>query len=318
MLRAAIACIALCIACGAGAQSYPSKPIRLIVPFPPGGAVDLTGRLLQQRLAAALGQPVIIDNRVGNGGMIGAEYASRSAPDGYTLVYTVGSDLALRPFLSRTPTVDPLKELTPIASVVESVGCIAVSTALGVSSFRELVDMAKRSPGKLNFASPGINSPPHIAGELLKQHGVDMVHVPFNGLAPGALALLQGQVQVAITNIASVNQYVRDGRIRILAVTRGKRYEDAPDVPTVGEVIPGYDIPVAFYGLFGSPGLPQPIVTRLNQEVGRALESPEMRAKVKDLFMSSIYSTPEQFTAMIRSAIDIYGKIVKTAGLQPI
>jgi tripartite-type tricarboxylate transporter receptor subunit TctC len=223
----------------------------------------------------------------------------------------------MRPFLSRTPTVDPLTELTPIGSVVESVGCIAVSSSLGVNSMRELVELAKRNPGKLNYASPGVNSPPHVAGELLKQHGIDMVHVPFNGLAPGAIALMGGQVQVAISNIASVNQYVKDGRIKILALTRGKRYEDAPDVPTVGEVIPGYDIPVAFYGMFGPPGLPQPIVGRLNQEIARALESPEMSSKVRELYMSSLYTTPDQFTAMIRSAVGTYAKIIKAAGLKP-
>jgi tripartite-type tricarboxylate transporter receptor subunit TctC len=143
------------------------------------------------------------------------------------------------------------------------------------------------------------------------------VHVPFNGTAPGALALLQGQVQVAITNVASVQQYLRDGKVKVLAMTRAKRFEDMPDVPAIAEVLPGYDMPVAFYGVFGPAGLPQPVVLRVNQELSRALEAPEIRAKVKELSMSALYTTPEQFTAMLRSASETYAKIVKTAGLKP-
>ena len=316
-LAALFACAALGMSLSAFAQAYPTKPIRLVVPFPPGGAVDLTGRLLQQRLSATLGQPVVVENRAGNGGMMGAQEVSRAPADGYSVVYTVGSDLAMRPYLSKTPTVDPLKELTPIGSFVESVGCIAVASSLGISSMAELVDYAKKNPGKLNYSTPGVNSAPHLSGELLKLHGMDMVHVPFNGTAPGALALLQGQVQVAITNVASVQQYLRDGKVKVLAMTRAKRFEDMPDVPAISEVLPGYDMPVAFYGVFGPAGLPQPVVVRVNQELSRALEAPEIRAKVKELSMSALYTTPEQFTAMMRSASETYAKIVKTAGLKP-
>jgi len=299
------------------AQSYPVKPVRLIVPYPPGGGVDLTGRLLQQRLAQSLGQAIIVENRAGATGMIGAEYVARAAPDGYTLAYTVGSDMALKRFVSKDPTLDITKDFSPIASALESVSCIAVASALQVNTFKELVDMARRSPGKLNFGTAGMNSSQHLTGELLRMHGVELTHVPFSGLAPALVALMGGQVEVAITNIVSVSSQLREGKVKVLAVTRPNRYEDAPNVPTVGEVLPGFNMPVAFFGFLGPAGLPQPIVMRVNAEVGRALEAPEVAAKVKELSMSVLYTSPEQFMALIRNAIEAYGKITQTAGIKP-
>jgi tripartite-type tricarboxylate transporter receptor subunit TctC len=314
---------ALCLAALAAtgpvsmAQSYPVKPIRVVVPFPPGGGVDLTGRLLQQRLAQGLGQAVIIENRAGATGMIGAEYVSRAAPDGYTLAFTVGSDMALKRFVVKEPTLDITKDFTAIASALESVSCIAVADSLKINSFKELIDMARRSPGKLNFGSAGMNSSQHLTGELLRMHGVEMTHVPFNGLAPALVALMGGQVEVAVTNIASVTSQLRDGKVKVLAVTRPKRYEDAPNIPTVGELLPGFNMPVAFFGFLGPPGMPQPVVGRISSEVGRALEAPEVTAKAKELSMSVLYAPPEQFTAMIRNAVEAYGKIAQTAGIKP-
>ena len=313
----AAAVFAAALAPAALAQAYPVKPIRVVVPYPPGGGVDLTGRLLQQRLAQALGQAIIIENRAGATGMIGAEYVARSAPDGYTLAYTVGSDMALKRFVSKDPTLDITRDFSPIASALESVSCIAVASALQVNTFKELVDMARRSPGKLNFGTAGMNSSQHLTGELLRMHGVEMTHVPFNGLAPALVALMGGQVEVAITNIVSVSSQLREGKVKVLAVTRPKRYEDAPNVPTVGEVLPGFNMPVAFFGFLGPAGLPQPVVMRINAEVGRALEAPEVTAKVKELSMSVLYSSPEQFMALIRGAIEAYGKITQTAGIKP-
>ena len=321
--RAAITTAALSITLAAAAltpalaQNWPQRPIRIIVGFPPGGAVDLTARLLQPKLSAGFGQPVIIENRAGFGGIVGADAVSHAPPDGYVLGYIVGSDLAMRPAISTQKTVSPLTDLTPIASVVESVGCIAVASNGPINSIADLIATAKKNPGKLTFGSPGVNSAPHLTGEFLRQQGLDMVHVPFNGLAPGVVALVSGQIDVAISNIATVSPQVKDGKVRILAVTRPARYEDAPNVPTVAEAIPGFSVPVAFYGLFGPPGLPQPIVQRIAAETSKALESPEIVAKTKELYMSRIYNPPEAFTAMIRNAVDSYAKIVKAAGIKP-
>ena len=317
MRKLLAACVLALLSGAAFAQSWPARPVRVIVGFPPGGGVDLTARLIQPRLSAALGQPVIIENRPGVGGMLAAELTSNAPPDGYTLNYAVASDLALRPWISKVAGIDPLTQLTPIASAVESVGCIAVSPSLGVNSMQELIELVKRNPGKLNFSSAGVNSAHHLTGELFRMQGIDMTHVPFGGLAPAAVAVVQGQVQVAITNIASVAAYAKDGKLRILALTRPNRFEDLPNVPTVSEALPGFSFPVAFYGFFGPPGLPQPIVARVSADVARALEAQDVGARFKDLSMSRIPNGPEQFTAMLRSANDIYGRIVKTAGIKP-
>jgi tripartite-type tricarboxylate transporter receptor subunit TctC len=162
-----------------------------------------------------------------------------------------------------------------------------------------------------------MNSAHHLTGELFRMQGIDMTHVPFNGLAPAAVAVMQGQVQVAITNVASVAGYVKDGKMKILALTRPNRFEDLPNVPTVAEALPGFSFPVSFYGFFGPPGLPQPITARISGDVAKALEAPEVATRFKDLSMSRIYNGPEQFTAMLRSANEIYGKIVKTAHIEP-
>jgi tripartite-type tricarboxylate transporter receptor subunit TctC len=317
LFAAALAIAALPAAFPTLAQTYPSKPVRVIVGFPPGGGVDLTARIIQPRLSAALGQPVIIENRPGVGGMLAAELTSYAPPDGYTINYAVGSDLSLRPWISKVQGIDPLKQLTPIASAVESVGCIAVSPSLGVNSMQELLEMVKRNPGKLNFSSAGMNSAHHLTGELFRMQGYDMTHVPFGGLAPAAVAVIQGQVQVAITNVASVAGYVKDGKMKILALTRPNRFEDLPGIPTVSEALPGFSFPVAFYGFFGPPGLARPITARISADVAKALEAPEVGSRFRDLSMSRIYNNPEQFTAMLRSANETYGKIVKTAHIEP-
>ena len=236
---------------------------------------------------------------------------------GYTLAYTVGSDLAMKRFVSKGQTLDLLKDFTPISSALESVSCIAVSSTMPVSSIHDLIAYAKKNPGKLNFGSAGMNSSQHVTGELFRQHGVDMVHVPFSGLAPALVAVMGGQVEVAITNVASASAALRDGKVKVLAVTRPKRYDGAPDIPTVGEALPGFNMPVAFFGFFGPPGLPQPVLSRLSGEIGKAMEAPEVREKARELYMAVIYTNPEQFQTMIREAIDNYGKVVKAAGIQP-
>ena len=298
-------------------QTYPVKPVRLVVPFPPGGGVDLTGRFLQQGLSAGLGQPVIIENRSGAAGVVGAEYVARAAPDGYTLVYTAGSDLSLRPFVSKEFKLDVLKDFTPIAPALETVSCIAVSASMPVKSLSELFDFARKNPGRLNYASSGINTSQHLIGESLKQHGIDMVHVPFGGLAPAVLALVAGQIEVNITNVVSVASHVRDGKVKILGLTRATRFADMPDIPTVAEVVPSYSFPVAFFAFYGPSEMQQAVVARINAEVGRALSAPEMRAKSRELGLVNIHTNAEQFQTMLRLAAAEYGAAVKSGRIQP-
>ncbi|MFM9971117.1 MAG: Bug family tripartite tricarboxylate transporter substrate binding protein, partial [Burkholderiales bacterium] len=298
-------------------QTYPVKPVRLVVPFPPGGGVDLTGRILQQGLSAGLGQSVIIENRAGAAGVIGAEYVARATPDGYTLAYTAGSDLSLRPFVSKDFKLDVLKDFTPIAPALETVSCIAVGASMPVKTLSELFDFARKNPGRLNYGSSGINTSQHLIGESLKQHGIDMVHVPFGGLAPAVLALVAGQIELNITNVVSVASHVRDGKVKILGLTRATRFADMPDIPTVAEVVPSYSFPVAFFAFYGPPDMQPAVVARINAEVGRALAAPEMRAKSRELGLVDIHTNAAQFQTMLRLAAAEYGAAVKSGRIQP-
>lgn len=303
---------------GVLAQAFPEKPVRLVVPFPPGGALDLTARLLGQRLQASLGQPFVVDNRSGATGGIGEDLVSRSAPDGYTLLYTAGSDMTIKKILSKTAKHDPLKDFTPIATAVASISCIVASSALPMNSIKELLDYARRNPGKLSYGTPGVASYMHLTGELLKQFGVDMVHVPFKGLAPAMTALAGGQIDVAVTNFATARPHTRDGKARMLAVMDAKRYEGAPNVPTVAEALPGFDIPLAWYGFFGPPGLPQSIVLKLNSEIAKALEAPEVSSKLRDINVVTIITPADQLPEFISNMAESFGKIIKKAGVQPV
>ena len=185
-----------------------------------------------------------------------------------------------------------------------------------VKSLSELFDYARKNPGRLNFGSAGINASHHLIGESLRQFGIDMMHVPFNGLAPAVVALLGGQIEVNITNVASVAAQVRDGKVKILGITRAKRFADMPDIPTVAEVVPAYSFPVSFFAFFGPAELPQAVVARFNAEVGRAVSAPEVRAKARDLGMVDIHTSPEQFNAMLRLAVAEFGAAVKSGRIQ--
>lgn len=303
---------------GALAQAYPNKPIRLVVPFPPGGGVDFTARLISQRLGANLGQPIVVDNRAGAAGAIGDEAVSKAAPDGYLLLYSVGSDMMLRKLISRTATLDPLRDLTPVATAVGSLSCIVASPSLPVTTLKEFIAYAKRNPGKLTYGSAGVASYQHLTGELLKQYGVDMVHVPFKGLAPALSALMGGQIDVAITNFPTALPQLGPGKARAIAVLDAKRYAGTPDVPTVGEELPGFNMPTAWFGFFGPPALAQPIVARLNSEVARALEAPEVATKLRDSYVTTVITPAEQMRPLLTRTGEAFARLIKAAGIQQV
>ncbi len=311
-LLTALACAAF--APRALAQEYPARPIRLVVPFPPGGAIDLTARLLQPRFAAALGQQLVVDNRPGAAGAIGAESVSRAAPDGYTLLYTVGADLAIRHGMPGA--LDLTRDLTPIAAAVASVSCVAARADLALNSMGELMDYAKRNPGKLTYGSSGIGSTQHLTGERLRQYGIDIVHVPFKGVAPALTAVVAGQIDLVVTNLATAMPQLRQGKVKVLAVTQPNRFEGARDIPAVNEALPGFDMPIAWYGFFGPPKLPAAIVVRLNAEVVKSLQAPELKGRITDASMSTMLTTPEQFAALIRDTAEAYARVVKAAGVR--
>jgi tripartite-type tricarboxylate transporter receptor subunit TctC len=303
----------LAIALPAFAQTWPAKPVRIVVPYDPGGAVDVTARLYSPRLSAALGQPVVVENRPGAAGKVGAEAVSRMEPDGYTVLYTAGGTLST--WQANPATPETVRNLTPIASAVTSVGAIAVRPDLPAKSIGELLELAKRSPGKLTYASSGVGSFQHLVGERLKRHGVDMIHVPYKGLAPAMTALAAGQIDVAITNLATGLPLANQGKVRLVALTQSSRFDAAPSVPAITEAMPKFDMPAPWYGFFGPPKLPRPIVARLNGEIAKALVAPEVKSKLTDISMVAVVADPDQFAAMFRETAAIYQDIIKAANI---
>ncbi len=312
LIAATVALVVVSPACIS--QVYPTRPVHIVVPYVPGGAIDMTARLFQQRLSSALGQPVIVDNRPGAAGKVGAEALSRAEPDGYTVLYTVGGELTI--LQSKAGTPDSIKNLTPITSAVASVGCIAARADLPVNSIAELIEYVKRNPGKLTYGSSGIGSFQHLLGERLKQQGIDLVHVPFKGLGPVMVAIVAGQIDLAITNLSTGLPPSRQGRIKILALTQSNRFEATPDIPTVSESMPGFDMPVPWYGFFGPPNLPQPIVARLASEIAKVLEAPEVKSNLTSASLTAIITTPGQFSALVQKTGDSFQKIIKAANIQ--
>ncbi len=305
------------LAGGVTAQSYPAKPVRMVIPQPPGGGTDLMGRLLGTKLGTFLGQPVVIDYRAGAAGAIGNRNVMQSPPDGYSILFGVGSDMVLATLLSKDAPVNPSTDLTPIIAAVAPISCIAVSISAPVNSISELIAYTKANPGKLTFGSPGTLSAPHIYGEKLRSLGVDMLHVPFKGQGPSLAALLGGQIDVALSNMATVVTNARGGKIRIVAISQTKRVESFPDIPAITEFLPGGDQPQGWYGVFGPLNMPRPIVNRINEDMHKVLADRETRAKIDEANFVAVGGSADQFVEMIKNLQDVYGKVVRNAGIKP-
>jgi len=311
---AAWACLALPLA--AQAQGYPSRPIRSIMTV--AGGADIVARLVAQGLTGALGQPVVVETQSGAGGAIGAEAVARAAPDGYTIMLTSASALVMNRFLSKSARLDPLKDFTPITKAFETVALVVTSAALPVGSMRDLVEYAKRHPGKLSYGTSGIGTTHHLSGEFIRLlTGIDWVHVPYKGGPPVITDLIGGEIQVGFSILATAAPFIASGKIKILAVNGAKRYHVIRDVPTVTEQLPGYEPPSTWGGYFGPAAMPQSIVDRLHDEIVRILNSPEVRAKAEDIGFPVATSTPEELSATIRRDIEYTAKIVKAVGIGP-
>jgi tripartite-type tricarboxylate transporter receptor subunit TctC len=302
---------------GALAQAYPLKPVRVVIPFPPGAGLDVTGRLIAQRMSANLGQPFVVENRAGAGGVIGEEHVSKSPPDGYTLLFTPGSETALRMHTTRNPAIDPLKDLTPIATAVATVTCLVARTSLPIGSLKELIDHARRNPGKLSYGSSGIGSGQHLAGEVLKQLGVELYHVPFKGLTAAVQAAAADQIDLVFTNFANAQPLIQAGKLRPMAVLRNTRYAGTPDVPAMNEEMPGFSMAQSWFGFFGPRALPQPLVQRINGEIARVLETPELSARMREFYLDVLITPAERMPGFVRDNSDAFGKVVKAAGIPP-
>jgi len=300
-----------------GAQGYPVKPIRLVVPYPPGG-IDPYARIMTPRMSEMLGQPIIVENRPGANGIIGTEYVVRSPADGYTLLFATTSTLVGGTLMLKAVTYDPLKDLTPIVALFESLRTITVSSALPIHSMRELIDYAKAHPGKLTFGSSGIGSAFHLDGEILKDAaGIDMLHVPFKGSPPMATAIAAGQIDVGVASLNNVIAAMTAGQVRLIAFMEKQRSPLYPDVPTVAETLPGTFKSVGWTGIFGPAGLPSEIVTRWNAAARTVMEAPEVRAFHEKNGTIVNVTSPQETGQSLREGLNTVAALMKKIHLEP-
>ncbi len=299
----------------AQASGYPNKPIRLIVPYAPGGATDIIGRTAAAELSKLLGQPIAVENRAGAGGNVGSELVARAAPDGYTMVVSPSSLHGITPFLYSKLTYDPNKDLTPIIVLASLANVLVVHPSVKANSVAELIALAKAQPGKLSYASSGSGSTIHLSGEMFKQMtGVDMVHVPYKGSGPAVTDLIGGQVQLMFDNIPSALPHIKAGKLRALATTGAKRWPSLPDLPTMMESgLPNYEAS-AWFGLAFPAGTPKEIIARVNAEAQKATKSPEFAKRIEELGYLVVGGTPEQMARMIQDEVRRWGPVVKASG----
>lgn len=300
------------------AQGYPNRPITLVVPYSPGGAVDLLSRTLAQKMSESMGQQILVENRSGAGGMIGTEFVAHAAPDGYTIGLGTDATHAIVKFTTKALAYDPVKDFTPLFEAVEMPIVLAVHSSVPANNAKEFVEYVKKNPGKMSFGTPGTGSPHHLSGELLKQvTGIDMVHVPYRGTGPAMQDLLGGQIPAIFSSLSAAVPQVRSGKIKILGLVESKRQPSAPDVPTMGESLPGYAMRRNTLGYFGPAGLPAPIVARLNAEFMKALYTPEVRAKIETAGMPLIGASAEEFATQVKEKIEVYRKIISASDIKP-
>jgi tripartite-type tricarboxylate transporter receptor subunit TctC len=318
MMKLARTAIAAAIAISAPlhAETYPSKPVRMIIAVPPGGPADTLSRLIQPKLTEAMGQTFVLDNRPGANGNIAYEMAARAVPDGYTIV-AVAAGVAINPSLYRDVRFDPLKDFAPLSLGITVPNILVVHPSVGARSIRELIDLAKARRGELVFASAGNGTSGHLALELFKSSaGIDLVHVPYKGGGPALADLIGGQVQALFSIALTAMPQVKAGKVRALAITSGKRSAVAPELPTVAESgIPGFEV-LGWFGWLAPARTPQPIVTRLNREMVRILDDPAMHDRLVGLGSDPAPSTPQQFAAFIRSEHDKWAAVIKKAGIR--
>jgi tripartite-type tricarboxylate transporter receptor subunit TctC len=311
-----IACLAA-IAAPSGAQDYPVRPIRLIVPYPPGGPTDFVGRTVAEKLTPSLGQQVVVDNRSGAAAIIGHELGARAAPDGYTLLFGTGGGLVIAPIVAAKPPYRADRDFSAISMLVVSPQIIVAHPALPANSIKELIAVAKAKPGAYNFASVGIGSPNHMGGELLKSMaGIDIVHVPYKGGAPAIIDLIAGQTQLLFISMPTVLAHVKAGRLKILATGGLKRSAVIPDVPAVAETLPGFEV-VTWYGILGPAKMPAAIVSKLNAEIVRIVALADVQKRFSDQGLEPRSSTPEEFLAYMRKEVEKWQKVAQRAGLSP-
>jgi tripartite-type tricarboxylate transporter receptor subunit TctC len=316
-LAALIAAIALSAMAPVGAQIFPVKPITIVVPASPGGAIDLAARLVGQKLTESMGQPVLIDNKTGATGIIGTDFVAKAAPDGYTLAL-VASSHAINPSMKKVMPFDAIKSFEAVVLTHVVPLMLVVSPSLPVKTVKELIAYGKANPGKLTFASSGSGGAPHFSGELFKtMAGIDMIHVPYKGSTLAHPDLLSGRTSVMFDTVAAINMQVKADKVRALAVTTAKRSSVAPTVPTMAEAgLPGYETST-WGGVLAPAGTPKAVVTKLNTEINKALNMPDVRQRLQEAGVEVGGGTPQQFTDFIQAETVKWAKVAVDAGIKP-
>lgn len=319
VLRAlGLACLGLVLAqgCARAQEAWPVKPIRLILPFPPGGGTDILGRIISERLSASLGQPVVIENRGGAGGNLGAEIAAKSAPDGYTIVL-VAPSLAISPSLYSRLNYDPVKDFAPVSLVATVPNVMITHPSVPARTLAEFIALAKTRPGGMNFGSGGNGTSNHLAGELFNiVAGVKLVHVPYKGVNLAMNDVLSGEVQLVVIGVPAASPHIKAGKLRALALIAPRRSPAIPEVPTVAEAgLPDFEV-TTWYGVLAPAGTPRPVVTRLNAELVRIMHALELKERLAALATDPVTSTPEEFADYIKREIAKWGEVVRQAGLK--
>lgn len=321
MLKTVAVAFALSVACAMGsasAQNFPTKPVRFVVPFAPGGSTDTLARTIGQKLSDYLGEQVVVDNRPGANGDIGMLLVARAAPDGYTLVLGYIANLGIGPSLYAKMPYDPVKDFAPITQVAGASNILVVHPSVPAKNFKEFITYTKANPGKVNFASAGVASVGHLTGELLNNlAGIDMVHVPYKGSGQAITDLVGGHVKVMISGMASTLPHVKTGKLRGLATTGAKRTPATPDLPTIAESgFPGFEAS-SWFGVLAPARTPRPVIARLHADIVKSLQQPEVRQRLENVGFEIVGGTPEEFAAYIQSEIRKWAKVVKASGAKP-
>jgi len=316
-LRALLLATSIVTAASVGAQGYPNKPIKFVVPYPPGGGTDVVARIVNEPLATELGQPIIIDNRGGAAGNLGTDIVAKSAADGYTILFTLSSH-TINPKLYEKLPFDVERDFVPVSLVALIPQILVANPSVPITSVGELIAYAKANPGKLNYASVGIGSPAHIAGELLKlKTGIDMVHVPYKGGGPAVTDTIGGQVQLAFVSLPAALQHVKSGRLRAIAVTSAKRSASAPDVPTIAESgVPDYAVE-SWYGALAPAKTSPAIVARLNAAFVKVLDNAQVKERLFAQGAEAAPSTPAEFDRVIKDELAKWDVVIKSAKIKP-
>ena len=309
-----IVVLALLAACAPALAQYPQKPVKLVAPYPPGGSADILSRALALKMTESLGQPVVVENRAGAAGNIGTEFVAKSAPDGYTLLVGTVATHAINPFVFDKLPFDPVRDFAPITPIAQNAIALAAHPSAPAATVRELVEYAKRNPGKLSFGSSGNGTPMHLAGEQLKSiAGIDLLHVPYKGAGPAVADLLGGQIPYAFVSLATVLPHLASGKLKAVGVIESARSPAAPQVPTLGETLPGFALS-SWLGLFAPAGTSSAIVNQLNAAALKALQAPELKERLDAQGLDVITSTPAAFAERVKADLAKWGPIVKSLG----